>query len=395
MDRGGAATDELQTPRRSYLLLAFPDPRARNPCSMTLTLRRFLVLALSAAFVCVPVLSAGAATNDDLAAARQKLADARQAANDTAAAFSESDHKLEETREHIAQLKSTIADTKARAAELRAYARQRAVFAYTHPGNSLETLMDADGTVDAIRKQQLLDQANQTDNDVVKKLAAVNAQLKNQQADLERQEREQQEIADQLDAKLASLQAKQAEVEQAVADLQARLDAEIAAAAAADAARKAQLEAERAALRAQQTVSTGGAGQIVAAPGPRRLPVPGARGRVQRRLRRAERSPRHRHDGADGHAGDRGEGRASVTFAPNEGAGGNAAYLAADDGNTYYYAHFSQYVGGAEDRRQGRDHRAHRHDRQRQRAAPPLRDPPRGPNGNRTDPYPTLKAAGC
>ena len=36
-----------------------------------------------------------------------------------------------------------------------------------------------------------------------------------------------------------------------------------------------------------------------------------------------------------------------VTYVANEGAGGNTAYLAADDGNTYFYAHFSQFVGEA------------------------------------------------
>ena len=114
-----------------------PIPGQRNPWSMTLILRRVLLIVLAAACVCVPALAAGAATRDDLETARRQLADARQAANDTAAEFSESDHRLEETREHIADLKDSIAVAKARAAELRAYARQRALFAYTHPGSSL------------------------------------------------------------------------------------------------------------------------------------------------------------------------------------------------------------------------------------------------------------------
>ena len=135
--------------------------------------------------------------------------------------------------------------------ELREYARQRAVYAYTHPGTSLEAFVDATDAVDAARRQQLLDQANQTDNDVVKKLAAVNAQLKNQQSELEHQEHEQAQISDQLDAKLAALRANQQDVEQAVAALQTRLDTEIAIAQFADAQHKAELEAEKAALAAQ------------------------------------------------------------------------------------------------------------------------------------------------
>ena len=83
-----------------------------------------------------------------------------------------------------------------------------------------------------------------------------------------------------------------------------------------------------------------------------------------------------------------------MRYVPNEGAGGNTAYLDADDGNTYFYAHFSQFVGGPVGVT-GRDHRPHRHDRQRD--APHLHFEIRlgGVNGGTIDPYPTLKAAGC
>src|SRR4051794_38609564 len=143
--------------------------------------------------------NAGAATADDLDAARQKLADARGAANETAAQFSAADHQLEQTRVDIAKLQDSIGATRAKVQQLREYARQRAVFAYTHPGTSLEAFVDATDAVDAARRQQLLDQANQTDNDIAKRLSSLTAQLKNQQSDLERQEREQSQISDQLD----------------------------------------------------------------------------------------------------------------------------------------------------------------------------------------------------
>jgi murein DD-endopeptidase MepM/ murein hydrolase activator NlpD len=341
-----------------------------------------------------PTVVAGAATSDDLNAARQRLTDARNAANEAAAAFSQADHQLEETREEIGRLKDSIAATKARAAELREYTRQRAVFAYTHPSNSLQQLLDAQGTVDAARRQQLLEQANQTDNDVVKRLAAVNSQLKSQQDMLEQQERTQAQISSQLDAKLGALQANQREVEQAVNALQAKLDAEIAAAAAADAAAKAKLQAEKAALVAQQTVATGGPGQIIANPviGPFQCPVRGAAY-------------------SDDYGGSRGHPgidmmvpigtpavavmSGTVTFAPNEGAGGNAAYLNASDGNTYYYAHFSQYVGSPRSVAQGEVFGLT--GMTGNASAPHLHFEIRlgGPNGNRTNPFPILKSAGC
>ena len=342
----------------------------------------------------VPALGAGATTADDLDSARAKLEEARSAANDAAAAFSTADHQLEETRENIGHLRDTIAATKARAAELRAYARQRAVFAYTHPGNSLEAFVDATNAVDAARRQQLLDQANQTDNDVVKRLAAVNAQLKTQQADLERQEREQQQISTDLDAKLSVLQAHQHDVEQAVADLQTRLDAEIAVVAFIDAARKAELEREKAALAAQQAISTGGAGQIISSPvpGPFQCPVQGA-------------AYSDDYTGPNGHPGIDmfvptgtpavAVKAGTVRYVPNEGAGGNTAYLNAEDGNTYFYAHFSQFVGEARSVSKGEV--IGLTGMTGNASAPHLHFEIRigGDNGSRIDPYPTLKAAGC
>jgi len=366
---------------------------------MTL-LRRNLSALLAAlviagfAAVLAPVPRAGAATSDDLAAARQKLTEARAAANETAAQFSAADHQLEETREKISELKDSIATTKAHAQELRDYARQRAVYAYTHPGSSLEALVDATDAVDAARRQQLLDQANQTDNDVVKRLAAVNAQLKSQQSDLERQEREQAQISDQLDTKLAALQANQQEVETAVAELQGRLDAEIAIAQLIDAQRKAELEAEKAALAAPQTITSSGPGQVIANPvtGPFQCPVAGA-------------AYSDDYGGPSGHPGidmfvPTGTAAVAVMagtvrYVPNEGAGGNTAYLAGVDGNSYFYAHFSQFIGEGRTVAQGEV--IGLTGMTGNATAPHLHFEVRigGDNGNTTDPYPRLKAAGC
>jgi murein DD-endopeptidase MepM/ murein hydrolase activator NlpD len=353
-----------------------------------------LAVATGVALVVFVPAPAGATTSDDLDVARQELAAARAAANQTAAKFTAADHQLEETRANIAKLRDSIAATKARAQALREYMRQRALYAYTHPGTSLEALVDATDTVDAARRQQLLDQANQTDDDVVKQLAAVNAQLKTQQRDLEDQEREQQQVSDQLDAKLAALQSNQAAVEQAVSDLQTRLDAEIAAAAYADAVHKAQLEAERAALAVQQTIASGAPGQIIANPvtGPFQCPVRGA-------------AYSDDYGGATGHPGidmlvPTGTAAVAVMggtvrYVPNEGAGGNTAYLDAVDGNTYFYAHFSQFVGG--DRTVAQGEVIGLTGMTGNATAPHLHFEIRigGDNGNTTDPYPALRAAGC
>ena len=351
--------------------------------------------SFSAVVSAVSAPGAGAATADDLEAARQKLADARGAANETAAQFSAADHQLEQTRDDIAKLRDSIAANKTKVQELREYARQRAVFAYTHPGTSLETLLDADNAVDAARRQQLLEHANQTDNEVAKRLSTLTSQLKNQQADLARQEHEQSQISDQLDAKLTALRANQQDVEQAVTDLQARLDAEIAIAAQVDAQRQAALEAEKAALQQQQTISSGGPGQIVTlpkAPGAFQCPVQGA-------------AYSDDYGGPTGHPGIDmfvptgtvavAVMAGTVRYVPDEGAGGNTAYLAAQDGNTYFYAHFTQFIGEARTVAQGEV--IGLTGMTGNATAPHLHFEERigGDNGNTTDPYPALKAAGC
>jgi murein DD-endopeptidase MepM/ murein hydrolase activator NlpD len=79
-----------------------------------------------------------------------------------------------------------------------------------------------------------------------------------------------------------------------------------------------------------------------------------------------------------------------------ETAGGNAAYLWADDGNVYYYAHMSAFVG-TNDRRVARGETIGSLGQTGNATAPHLHFEIRlgGANGTRIDPYPTLSAAGC
>jgi murein DD-endopeptidase MepM/ murein hydrolase activator NlpD len=353
-----------------------------------------LVVASLAGVALLPATAVGAATADDLEAARKQLAEARAAANETAAQFSAADHQLEQTREHVAALRASIATTRSKVQELRAYMRERAVFAYTHPGTSFDALVDATDVVDAARREQLLDRANQTDDDIAKRIAALTAQLKSQQSDLERQERDQQQLSDQLDAKLTALQANQHDVEQAVATLQTRLDAEIQYAALLDAQRTAQLEAEKAALQRPQTISSGSPGQIIPPPQPGafQCPVQGA-------------AYSDDYGGSGGHPGidmfvPTGTAAVAVMagtvrYVPDEGAGGNTAYLAGADGNTYFYAHFSQFIGAGRTVAQGEV--IGLTGMTGNATAPHLHFEVRigGDNGSTTDPYPMLRSAGC
>jgi murein DD-endopeptidase MepM/ murein hydrolase activator NlpD len=359
------------------------------------SVRRLLALLVTCCLLLAALATgAGADTKGDLDAARQALTDARDAANQAASEFSAADQKLAATEQHIQELETTIAEGKARAAGLHDIARERAVFAYTHASTTeLDNVIgDVSGPVEAIRRQQLLDHANQADNDVIKQLAALNADLKDQQDELKQEEATQKAVSDQADAKLKDLQSKQSDVQQAVDDLQTKLDDEIAAAAAEE---KAALEREKAALAAQQAVSSGGPGQIISNPvigGSFQCPVAGA-------------AFSDDYGGPTGHPGidmfvPTGTPAVAVMagkvwFMPSDGAGGNEAYVDAVDGNTYYYAHFSQYVGGPRDVAQGEV--IGLTGMTGNASAPHLHFEIRigGPNGSRIDPYPTLKSAGC
>lgn len=78
-----------------------------------------------------------------------------------------------------------------------------------------------------------------------------------------------------------------------------------------------------------------------------------------------------------------------------ESAGGLVVYLSAVDGNVYYYAHMSATIGG--DRGVGQGEAIGRVGQTGNATAPHLHFEIRlgGINGQRVDPYPTLRAAAC
>jgi murein DD-endopeptidase MepM/ murein hydrolase activator NlpD len=79
-----------------------------------------------------------------------------------------------------------------------------------------------------------------------------------------------------------------------------------------------------------------------------------------------------------------------------ESAGGLVAYFSAVDGNVYYYAHMSEVIGGG-DRGVGQGEPIGRTGQTGNATAPHLHFEIRlgGINGQRTDPYATLRNAGC
>jgi predicted nucleic acid-binding Zn-ribbon protein len=114
--------------------------------------RRIPALVLTMAFVLVPALlagAAGAATADDLAAAKATLADARAAAQSAASAFADQEAKVAETQNHIDDLRATIDKQKARAGALKEIATQRALYAYTHKDDQVDLLVGSGDEISA------------------------------------------------------------------------------------------------------------------------------------------------------------------------------------------------------------------------------------------------------
>jgi murein DD-endopeptidase MepM/ murein hydrolase activator NlpD len=85
----------------------------------------------------------------------------------------------------------------------------------------------------------------------------------------------------------------------------------------------------------------------------------------------------------------------TVRYVANEGAGGNVAYLTADDGNVYLYAHLNDFWGT--DRHVEAGELIAHTGQTGNATAPHVHFEIRlgGVNGTRVDPYPSLRANGC
>jgi len=356
-------------------------------------------MVLATTMALVPILAtgaSGASTEDELNAARQRRDAARATANEAAAAYSAAESKLAETEQRISELEASIDGMKAEAATLKGVVRERARYAYTHQGEDLDLVVDASSPVEAARKSQLLDQANQRDNFAVRKLAAINEDMREQQRTLEEQETQQATVKAQLGARSSELQSKLAETQAATNALQTKLNSEIAAAqAAADTARRQQLQAEAATLAASRPAgSSTASGTIIGSP------VAGFQCPVSGAAYSDDFGGARNHGGIDMMVGPNtplvAVKSGYAQFNPyNDPAGGNTVYLSGNDGNLYYYAHLSSFVGSTRNVSQGEI--VGYSGQTGSASAPHLHFEIRlgGANGAKTNPYPTLRASGC
>ena len=356
--------------------------------------------------IVLPTAPAGADTSSELSDARQKVAAAQAEANAAAAELSDAEGRYEELEGRIRQLETVIEASKTRAATLEEIVRQRAVAAYQHRDTSeLSVMISADDPLDAARRATLLDRANQTDNLSVKKLAVLRSELTTQQKQVQEQRDEQQKVKERVNVKVESVQAGLAAASKARDDLATRLEKEQADAAAV--AELARIRAIQAASAAASQASNSGSGDGGASGGgsPGQVIANPGGGAFQCPLSGAAYSDSYGPRGGGFHYGidmmaptgvpEVAVKAGTVSYVPMGGAGGNEAYLAADDGNVYYYAHMSQFVGGARQVAQGEV--IGLVGSTGSSTAPHLHFEIRigGANGQRIDPYATLQGAGC
>lgn len=299
--------------------------------------------ALVAPAAAVPAQSTGPAPGS-VSDLEQRLVAAQEASSAAVARFQEGTAKHEALVDEIAAVERRIAAGRERAAVLRAVVRDRAVAAYKGRERATDVataMFSGDSLLQEMRRATFLERANARDEIALGQLRVLDEDLAVQKSDLARKRDEAARIVAQLDAERARLASAVAEARRAYDELVDRLAREAESRAAAERAARQALVAAR-----PPTVVSG-------------TPVAGFLCPLRGSFTNDFGDPR---SGGRSHAG-------IDIFAPTGapvvavksgslvleqgGAGGNAAYLHASDGNTYYYAHFSSYAGGGREVSQG------------------------------------------
>ena len=380
--------------------------------------RRALVLAI--------VVSAVLATSGNIAGAADPLADAtrritaaQEAADEATAQFEQAQTRSYELEEAVERTTRQTARTRDRMRELTTIVRARAITAYKGGLGApfAELLGDTSNALEAGRRAHLLDKANaeshaaldefrETEDDLRVQEAALRDQLATQRAAVNDTQARQAELERSLANAIEEERALRAELErQRRADEYAALVREAKAEARATAIARAnaiQVRPEPVAPAPAPAPSSGGD-----APPPTQAPPstpPPAAGGMVCPVAGAvsftdtygsARSGGRSHKGVDMFAA-RGTPTVAVlagsVFFQSDPLGGLAAYLQASDGNTYYYAHLNDYVGGARSVSVG-EVIGHVGTTGTISAPPHLHFERRigGPNGERVNPYPTVR----
>jgi murein DD-endopeptidase MepM/ murein hydrolase activator NlpD len=354
-------------------------------------------LAVAAVALLMPLLGppSAAGASDPLAAAIARVDAAERADNEATARYDAAQARYYALQDQQEASQRSILTLTAEQERLASLGRLRALVAYKRGPLAIgDVLGNGSDVLDAARRATLLDDVNASGDEVLARLETVTSELHDRQATLHA------EIAH-AESALSTMQDQARAAERAL-DSAGRAENELRAQLAAQ-KRLHELTAILTAARARSAPRSsssssgnggGSAGQIIVH-GTWVCPVQGPMSFTD--TYGSPRSGGRRHMGNDLFA-PIGTPLVAVTdgsvFFQGDPLGGNAAYVQGNDGNTYYYAHLDDYVGGARSVRAGEliGHVGNTGDA---RSDPPqlhFEIRPGSANARGIDPYPTLAA---
>jgi len=352
-----------------------------------------IVTALAVAFSA----PGASAARDPLSDAQAGITAAQVAADDAVAAYDAAQARYYELEHDAVVTRRTISSLRATQRVLSGRIAKRAVTLYMRAGETgLDEFLNASSDVlDTARRATLGEAANADDDVVIGQLRATTEDLDVRQAALRSQRADAKTALEDLRARQETLQRSLEEARQAEQELRTRLERERRADEYASRLRRA-----RAAAPSQSEPSgdssgdsSGDPGQIIGS-GDWVCPVQGA---VSFTDTFGASRGTHTHKGVDMFAA-RGTPLVAVVAGSvlfqSDTLGGLAAYVQGNDGNTYYYAHLDDYVGGGRSVSGGEliGHVGNTGDAS---SAPPhlhFEIRPGGPNGLAVNPTPTVAA---
>jgi murein DD-endopeptidase MepM/ murein hydrolase activator NlpD len=352
------------------------------------------VALLAVTLLFLPVDAAGAA--DPVAQAEARVTAARRAANDAAARYEAAQTSYYTLQDDIAAARRQIAGLEREAKKLRTVATARAIEAYKGGNSNLDAIMSGRDVLDAMRRTALLDRVNRGGNDAADQLGAKTEDLHVSEQQLADKLDQQADVVAKMKQREREVRSKLAAAVRAERSLKQRLERERRARELA-----VRLQKARAAARPARAASGGGGdsgdgavlarGPSVTVGGGFQCPVPGSSFGDSFG---APRSGGRSHQGVDMMAP-----RGAAIYAVVSGSvshsssnlGGNQIWLHGSDGNTYFYAHLSAYVGAAGAVNAG-DQIGRVGDTGNARGTPHLHFEIHPGGGSAIDPYPTVRA---
>ena len=377
-----------------------------------------LIFVLAVAMAVVGPIPSASAARDPLLEAQAKITSAQVAADKAAADYGDAETRYYQLQDDVRGTERLVASLHEEVALLVAIVRRRAVITYMGGTRGpLDNFFGSSGDVlDSARRAILVDRADASSDQALQQLRAttddLNARERGLREEIARQAQalkdlrsRQDDVQRSLDAARRAEQALRAQLEREqrlreYATLLRQAQAAARARAATEAATRAAAAAARAASSRTPVTnggggsSGGGAGQVIGG-GSWVCPVQGSVSFTD--TYGAPRSGGRTHKGVDMFAA-RGTPTVAVVagsvFFQSDPLGGLAAYVNGNDGNTYYYAHLNDYVGGGRSVAAGEvvGHVGNTGDAS---DAPPhlhFEIRPGGPNGPRINPYPTVRA---